>query len=116
MARINPKGIWSSFTGRVGSRGTRHPVAGAGLQVQTAASSSGLEGRSARRRPDLAPAAALGTGGRSRTPLVRQMGQGHPDRLFRRAPDKVAATRKKFPAALFATWEQLPGLVVSWRA
>lgn len=38
-------------------------------------------------------------------------GRAIPIVFFDGAPDKVEATRKKFPAALFATWEQLPSLV-----
>ena len=42
-------------------------------------------------------------------------GRAIPIVFFDGAPDKVAATRKKFPAALFATWEQLPGLTLTCR-
>jgi hypothetical protein len=38
-------------------------------------------------------------------------GRAIPIVFFDGAPDKVEATRKRFPAAQFATWEELPGLL-----
>jgi hypothetical protein len=38
-------------------------------------------------------------------------GRAIPIVFFDGAPDKVEATRKKFPAAQFATWEELPTLL-----
>jgi hypothetical protein len=38
-------------------------------------------------------------------------GRAIPIVFFDGAPDKVEATRKRFPAAQFATWEELPTLL-----
>jgi hypothetical protein len=41
-----------------------------------------------------------------------QWGRAIPIVFFDGAPDKVEATRKKFPAAQYTTWEELPGLLL----